>query len=178
MAFSLLHNYMDFICLLMRYVNNDIYRYWYNILIENEFDISQILYFFRKNRIYNYSELGELSIDDIELSDLTSVEHIYHLLNVYLSAHGIWNEFEEWPNEIWDAFPEFTNEQYILFWLTHGVLESHSDREYTLWLIKKDSTHLIEDKDYRDVVKKMTPRLNELRKIGYIFNEKNLGVRE
>lgn len=148
------------------------------------YDQSQIIYILEKHGIMSFHELGlyysDLRIDTETFSNLRRKDFF---LLTYLSSKDLFEKFKYWDNTIWEAIKLFDDREFLSFWIFQSIITNEldyegfdiipEDKRYTIWtgryLFESPHKHT----DYKEsVISKIKPRLEKMKKEGFIFTEK------
>ncbi|MFS9067902.1 P-loop NTPase fold protein [Streptococcus infantis] len=161
-----------------------IVNFWESILRKEGLDPSEILYFMEKHRVLTFHDLGRhyknLEINNENFAKLKRKDIV---LLTYLSSVNKFGQFKKWDSSIWNAIDYFGDKEFLSFWKFQGILstdENYFDfdiipenKTYTLWIGKYAFEPPYELEDYReDVIRKIRPKLEQLKSKGFTFVEK------
>lgn len=163
-------------------INNDKnnIKEWDSILENQDFDVSQKLFFFNRylrkgfNPLSNYYHNLSLTSEQYNRSKR---KDFYFL--TYLSQNSLFFKLDQWKDFHWKILNDMPEEQYLAVLSANNILDNHLfsefevipyDRRYTVYK-KQIDQHTGLDQDYNKVIEKhIAPRLKELEKYGFIFN--------
>lgn len=161
-----------------------IVNFWESILRREGLDQSEIIYFIEKHRVLTFYDLG-LHYSNLEISseNFAKLKRKDIVLLTYLSSVNKFGQFKKWDSSIWNAIDYFGDKEFLSFWKFQGILstdENYFDfdiipenKTYTLWIGKYAFEPPYELEDYReDVIRKIRPKLEQLKSKGFTFVEK------
>ena len=161
-----------------------IVNFWESILRREGLDQSEIIYFMEKHRVLTFYDLG-LHYSNLEISNenFAKLKRKDIVLLTYLSSVNKFGQFKKWDSSIWNAIDYFGDKEFLSFWKFQGILstdENYFDcdiipenKTYTLWIGKYAFEPPYELEDYReDVIRKIRPKLEQLKSKGFTFVEK------
>lgn len=160
-----------------------IVNFWESILRKEGLDQSEILYFMEKHRVLTFYDLGRhYSNLEINNENFAKLRRKDYFLLTYLSAVNKFGQFKKWDSSIWNAIDCFGDKEFLSFWKFQGILstdENYFDFDiipenmiYTLWIGKYTFEPPHDFEDYReDVIKKIRPKLEQLKSKGFTFRE-------
>lgn len=161
-----------------------IVNFWESILRREGLDQSEIIYFMEKHRVLTFYDLG-LHYSNLEISseNFAKLKRKDIVLLTYLSSVNKFGQFKKWDSSIWNAIDYFGDKEFLSFWKFQGILstdENYFDfdiipenKSYTLWIGKYAFEPPYELEDYReDVIRKIRPKLEQLKSKGFTFVEK------
>lgn len=164
-----------------------IVNFWETILRKEGLDQSEIIYFMEKHRVLTFYDLG-LYYSNLEINNekFTKLKRKDIVLLTYLSAVNEFGQFKKWNASIWNAISCFEDKEFLSFWRFQGILSTDGNyfdfdiipenMIYTLWIGKYGFEPPYDFEDYRDdVIKKIRPKLEELKSKGFTFEEKIYG---
>lgn len=168
--------------------NQQIVSNWDEILDEENLELSEKIRFLQQYDILNFHKLGirypEL---DISYEKFSEFRHKDFILLTYLNSKGLSREFPKWNDTIWQAISLLDTNQFISFWIfqtiisrgkqTENIFDQFDcypeNRNYIVWTERYDFEPYGELIDYKEtVIRKIEPRLESLRREGYVFEEK------
>ena len=161
-----------------------IVNFWESILRREGLDQSEIIYFMEKHRVLTFYDLG-LHYSNLEISseNFAKLKRKDIVLLTYLSSVNKFGQSKKWDSSIWNATDYFGDKEFLSFWKFQGILstdENYFDfdiipenKTYTLWIGKYAFEPPYELEDYReDVIRKIRPKLEQLKSKGFTFVEK------
>ena len=161
-----------------------IIKMWEPILRNEKLDQSEIIYFLNKHDLLSFHELGQYYSDlRIDTETFSNLRRKDFFLLTYLSSKGLFEKFKYWDNTIWEAIKLFDNREFLSFWIFQSIITNEldyegfdiipEDKRYTIWtgryLFESPHKHT----DYKEsVISKIKPRLEKMKKEGFIFTER------
>lgn len=161
-----------------------IIKMWEPILRNEKLDQSEIIYFLNKHDLLSFHELGQYYSDlRIDTETFSNLRRKDFFLLTYLSSKGLFEKFKYWDNPIWEAIKLFDNREFLSFWIFQSIITNEldyegfdiipEDKRYTIWtgryLFESPHKHT----DYKEsVISKIKPRLEKMKKEGFIFTER------
>lgn len=168
--------------------NQQIVSNWDEILDEENLELSEKIRFLQQYHILSFHELGirypELDISHEKFSEF---RHKDFILLTYLNSKGLSRKFPKWNDTIWQAISLLGTHQFISFWIFQNIISGEKqmenifnqfdyypeNRNYFVWTERYDYNYSGELIDYKEtVIRKIEPRLESLRREGYVFEEK------
>lgn len=163
-----------------------IVNFWETILRKEGLDQSEIIYFMEKHRVLSFHDLGlhytKLEINNENFAKLNRKDFF---LLTYLSAVNKFGQFKTWDSSIWHAIDSFGDKEFLSFWKFQSILSSDdnyfdfdidivsSNKTYILWVARYEFEPPHKLENYReDVIKKIRPKLEQLKSKGFTFVEK------
>ncbi|MBS7133866.1 MAG: NTPase [Streptococcus salivarius] len=169
-----------------------IIKEWKDFLSSYVTDPSEVLLILVKHDILSFTELGivfnklnELFKTNKNFTTLKEFKRPEILFIIYLSSIEKYNTFERWDDLIWTVINNFNDSQFIIFWKIQNVLSIHGfddnisifdyrleKRNYILRTGKffAESSDKI-DKSQQSIISKIKPRLEKMKKEGFVFTE-------
>lgn len=169
-----------------------IIKEWKDFLSSYVTDPSEVLLILVKHDILSFTELGivfnklnELFKTNKNFTTLKEFKRPEILFIIYLSSIEKYNTFERWDDLIWTVINNFNDSQFIIFWKIQNVLSIHEfddnisifdyrleKRNYILRTGKffAESSDKI-DKSQQSIISKIKPRLEKMKKEGFVFTE-------
>ena len=132
-----------------------------------------------------FNKLNELFKTNKNFTTLKEFKRPEILFIIYLSSIEKYNTFERWDDLIWTVINNFNDSQFIIFWKIQNVLSIHGfddnisifdyrleKRNYILRTGKffAESSDKI-DKSQQSIISKIKPRLEKMKKEGFVFTE-------
>lgn len=160
-------------------IKKEIYDSWHFILEKYNFDFTEEIYLIIKYSGISFNNLG-LLFPNIDLNNYINCRRRDFLLLVYISSKNLWGEFAQWSENIWKFILSFSDEEFLSFWKVQGILYqgrgfefdiSSEDKNYTVWLSKRDFNQPGKTIDNTQIVNRIKPKLEQLERKGYIFIE-------
>lgn len=161
-----------------------IIKMWEPILRNEKLDQSEIIYFLNKHDLLSFHELGQYYSDlRIDTETFSNLRRKDFFLLTYLSSKGLFEKFKYWDNTIWEAIKLFDDREFLSFWIFQSIITTEldyegfdiipEDKRYTIWtgryLFESPHKHT----DYKEsVISKIKPRLEKMKKEGFIFTER------
>ena len=169
-----------------------IIKEWKDFLSSYVTDPSEVLLILVKHDILSFTELGivfnklnELFKTNKNFTTLKEFNRPEILFIIYLCSIEKYNTFERWDDLIWTVINNFNDSQFIIFWKIQNVLSIHGfddnisifdyrleKRNYILRTGKffAESSDKI-DKSQQSIISKIKPRLEKMKKEGFVFTE-------
>mgnify|MGYP000885450722 FL=1 len=161
-----------------------IIKMWEPILRNEKLDQSEIIYFLNKHDLLSFHELGQYYSDlRIDTETFSNLRRKDFFLLTYLSSKSLFEKFKYWDNTIWEAIKLFDDREFLSFWIFQSIITNEldyegfdiipEDKRYTIWtgryLFESPHKHT----DYKEsVISKIKPRLEKMKKEGFIFTER------
>ena len=161
-----------------------IIKMWEPILRNEKLDQSEIIYFLNKHDLLSFHELGQYYSDlRIDTETFSNLRRKDFFLLTYLSSKGLFEKFKYWDNTIWEAIKLFDNREFLSFWIFQSIITNEldyegfdiipEDKRYTIWTGRYLSESPHKHTDYKEsVISKIKPRLEKMKKEGFIFTER------
>ena len=156
-------------------------KQWDSILEEKDFDISQKLFFFNRYLKIGFKSLSnyytKLSITS-NMYSLSKRKDFYFL--TYLSQNSLFFKLDNWEESLWEVLDAMPEEQYLSVLSANNVLDNHmflqfeaipNEREYTVYKEQVDQNTGSTQDNSKVIEKHVAPKLTQLEKSGYIFND-------
>lgn len=161
-----------------------IIKMWEPILRNEKLDQSEIIYFLNKHDLLSFYELGQYYSDlRIDTETFSNLRRKDFFLLTYLSSKGLFEKFKYWDNTIWEAIKLLDDREFLSFWIFQSIITNEldyegfdiipEDKRYTIWIGRYlfESPH--KHTDYKEsVISKIKPRLEKMKKEGFIFTER------
>ena len=169
-----------------------IIKEWKDFLSSYVTDPSEVLLILVKHDILSFTELGivfnklnELFKTNKNFTTFKEFKRPEILLIIYLSSVEKYNTFEKWDDLIWTVINSFTDSQFIIFWKLQNVLSIDGfDDNISIFDYRSEKRNYILrtgrffaessdklDNSQQSIISKIKPRLEKMKKEGFVFTE-------
>ena len=148
------------------------------------YDQSQIIYILEKHNVLSFPELGK-SYTNLIITPETILKYKRKdfILLTYLHCENLSRQFINWDRNIWECIDLFDNREFLSFWRFQSIITNKLDikefdiipvdKNYIIWIGRYLSKFPDDYIDYREsVISKIKPRIEKMKKEGFIFTEK------
>lgn len=163
---------------------------WRKILNKYSFDKSEIISLLNRNYIFNFLDLKQLMGPlELNMEVVREMRRADLYLMLYLIQKNIFDKYKEWDTDIWNIVNDLRDREFLLFWLTQGIISNRkrldnilditTDEEYIVWTKKYKFTSPSEEIDGLDnVIKNIEGKIRKLERSGYKFIWKEEKMRD
>ena len=169
-----------------------IIKEWKDFLSSYVTDPSEVLLILVKHDILSFTELGsvfnklnELFKTNKNFTTFKEFKRPEILLSIYLNSVRKSEVFQEWDNFIWTVINNFNDSQFIIFWKLQNVLSIDGfDDNISIFDYRSEKRNYILrtgrffaessdklDNSQQSIISKIKPRLEKMKKEGFVFTE-------